>query len=143
MSRKDLPKSGFEVEPATVEELLSLLNLREMDASQKERGSALRRAVHITRLISTHPTDYGFPYVKRHVQAAFAYDEEDLVTYRKLTSSQMEMPDETRKMNARQDEAYEKLREQIEQKISELGLKEEVPVLEGFLHHATDPRGSG
>lgn len=142
MSRKDLPKSGFEAEPATVEEFLSLLALREADGSREERGSALRRAVHVTRLISTRPTDYGFPFVKRHVQAAFAYGD-DLVTCRKVTSNQMEMPDEAQRLNDRQDEAFEELRERIEERLSELGLTGEVPVLEGFLHHATDPRAGG
>lgn len=142
MSRRDLPKSGFEAEPATVEEFLSLLALRQADASQTERGTGLRRAVHVTRLISTRPSDYGFPFVRRHVQAAFAYGE-DLVTYRKLTSNQMEMPDEAQRLNARQDEAFRELRQQIEQRLCELGLTDEVPVLEGFLHHATGPRASG
>jgi hypothetical protein len=53
MSQRDLPKSGFEAEPATVEEFLSLLALREADGSQGD-GSALRRAVHVTR-VNGHP----------------------------------------------------------------------------------------
>jgi type II secretory pathway predicted ATPase ExeA len=76
------------------------------------------------------------------VQAAFAYGD-DLVTYRKLTSNQMEMPDEAHRLNDRQDEAFEELHERIEERLSELGLTREVPILEGFLHHAIDPRAGG
>ena len=135
----DEKRGAFELEPATLEEFLEILALRGLGDGLPPEG-ALRRAVCVTRLFDRHSSQYGFPVVRRYVLVAFAYGE-DLVTYRESTSHQMEMPEEAKKLAARQDEAYERLRGAVLAKAGGLGRRGEVRVLEGFLHHSADPRG--
>lgn len=143
----DARTDAFELEAASIEEFLDLLERRERDpvvAGNESTGPFVRRAVCVTRLFDRRPSDHAFPIITRYVAAAFAYGE-DLVSYRITTSNGMEMPspaDDVEKMAKRQQETYEDVRSRVEQRIEELGISSRVPIVEGFLHHATDPRAS-
>ncbi len=127
----------FEVEAATVEEFLRLLKEREEgEASLRGSRSATRRAVFIAQIFDRRSSSYGYPSVRRYVAAAFAYGR-DLVTYRRTTSSAVELPQVAEKTAQRQREVYEEIRTEIERTMQGMGL--DVPVYEGSLRHPADP----
>lgn len=137
--------AAFELEAATVEQILELLELREAQVAHDPRrmdAGVLRRAVFVAQLYDSKGTSMGVPSVKRYVVASFTVGD-DLVTYTRITSNGIEIPrDPDREdLNKRQDAAYEEIRAEITGRIEARGW--EVPVLEGFLHHSSDPRGDG
>jgi hypothetical protein len=135
------PGSAVEVEAASLEEFLRLLGGRE-SAESPRRGprGATRRAVFVARLLDRQSSGYGYPKVRRYIVAAFAY-EPDVVSYKRITSNAVELPEIAEKTAERQREAYEEVRAEIERRIAGAGL--EVPVREGFLRHPTSPDEEG
>jgi hypothetical protein len=138
---------AFEAECSTIDEFLRMLELRESEQTPKasyqiEERSALRRAVFVSQLQDIRGS-MGFPSVARYVVAGFAYGE-DLVSIRVYTSRGMEIPHgapDAESPVERQGKAYEEISEKIRERIADSVL--DVPVVEGFLHHATDPRSEG
>lgn len=124
---------AFEVEAASVEEFLRLLGGRErVEASTQTPLGVTRRTVFVAPLQEVTGSEYAFPKVTRHVVAAFAY-RRDVVSYKRTTSSAVELPEVSRELAERQREAYELLRAEVERGIEEASLG--VPVREGHLHH--------
>lgn len=133
--------AGFEVEAASVEELLVLLDAREgaeatSDAEAGAAEGAVRRAVFVSQLLDNKGTSYGFPFVTRWVLAGFVYGA-DLVSHKRIVSHEMEMPggppDRERPAD-RQAAAFDETRKAIRAHVAAKGW--DVPVLEGFLRHA-------
>ncbi len=68
------PGAAFEVEPATFEEFLRLLQDREeSEAPLRGPRGVTRRAVFVAQMFDRRSTGYGYPSVRRYVVAAFAY----------------------------------------------------------------------
>lgn len=131
------PGSTFGVEAATLEEFLRLLKEREkaQELSREPRG-ATRRAVFVAQLLDQRSSSYGYPSVKRYVVAAFAYGR-DLVSYRRVTSSAVELPEIAMKTAERQQEAYEEVRAAVERGLEAMGL--DLPIYEGSLSYPAEP----
>lgn len=127
---------AFEVECSTMDEFLRMLELRESEADPVLARSALRRSVFVVELQDYRSTSMGLPSVTRYVVAGFAYGE-DLVSMKVYTSRGIEFPrgPESGKPGEKQAEAYEDMREEIEARITSGML--DVPVVNGFLHHAS------
>jgi hypothetical protein len=68
--------------------------------------------------------------------AAFAYGR-DLVSYRRITSSAVELPEIAEKIARRQQEAYEEMRAEVERGLERMGL--DLPVYEGSLRYPAEP----
>ncbi len=129
----DEPESAFEVEAATVEEFLRLLAEREEAGKpSREPRAAARRAVFIAQLLDRRSSSYGYPAVRRYVVAAFAYGR-DVISYKRTTSSAVELPDMVGKIEERQQAAYEETRTEIARGLEERRL--DVPLHEGSLRH--------
>ena len=127
----------FGVEAATVEEFLRLLKEREEgEASLRGPRGATRRAVFVAQMLDQRSSSYGYPSVRRYVVAAFAYGR-DLVSYRRTTSSAVELPEIASRAAERQQEAYEEIRADIDRGLIGVGL--DLPVYEGSLRHHTEP----
>jgi hypothetical protein len=127
------PGSAFEVEVATVEEFLRLLAEREeAEVPSPETCEIVRRAVFVAQLLDRRSSGYGYPAVRRYVVAAFVY-ERDIVSYKRTTSSAVELPNMVEKIEERQQAAYEEIRAEIERGLEERGLG--VPICEGSLRH--------
>ncbi len=125
--------SVFEVEVATIEEFLRILVEREeSETPSTEPRTVARRAVFIAQLLDRRSSSYGYPSVRRYVVAAFAYGR-DLISYKRTTSSAVELPDMERKIEERQEAAYEEIRTEIERGLEERRL--DVPLHEGSLRH--------
>lgn len=126
-------ESAFQVEAATVEEFLRLLKERQ-EVEEPSRGTrgTTRRAVFIAQILDQQSSGYGYPAVRRSVVAAFAYGR-DLVSYRRTTSSAVELPEIARKTAERQQETYEEVRAEVERGLERMGLV--LPVYEGSLRH--------
>lgn len=77
---------GFEIEAATVDEFLRLLEEREGRAAPRGLRSPLRRAVFVARTLDQRISRFGHPVVTRRVVAAFAYGR-DIVCCRRITSN--------------------------------------------------------
>lgn len=133
------PAPGFGVETATIEEFLRLIGEREDDeASLSEPRSSIRRAIFVARMLDQRGSRYeGFPLVTRYVIASFAHGS-DLVSYRRATSSAVELMETARLTEERQQEAYEEIRAEIESGLEQLDLVQHVPVYEGILRHPAD-----
>lgn len=129
------PEPGFEIEVASVEELLKLLKEREEEGGGQEGIGAMRKSVFIAQMMDRRPSNYGFPLIKRYVVAAFAYGR-DRVSYTRTTSNAVELPEMATKTEDRQQKAYEEMRQEIEHGLE--GLSLHVPVHEGFLRHPSD-----
>ncbi len=129
----DEPGSALEVETASVEEFLRLLMEREeAGISPLKTRTAARKGIFIAQLLDQRSSNYGYPAVRRYVAAAFAYGR-NLISYKRTTSSAVELPDMVGRIEERQQAAYEEIRAEIE-----LGLEErrlDVPVYEGSLRH--------
>jgi translation initiation factor 2B subunit (eIF-2B alpha/beta/delta family) len=131
------PGSTFGVEAATVEEFLRLLKEREEgEASLGGPRGATRRAVFVAQMLDQRSSSYGYPSVRRYVVAAFAYGR-DLVSYRRTTSSAVELPEIASRAAERQQDAYEEIRANIERGLEGMGL--DLPVYEGSLRHSAEP----
>lgn len=131
------PGPAFGVEAATVEEFLRLLKEREeAEVPSREPRGATRRAVFVAQLLDRRSSGYGYPAVRRSVVAAFAYGR-DLVSYKRTTSSAVELPEIARKTAERQQETYEEVRAQVERGLERMGL--DLPVYEGSLQHPAQP----
>lgn len=129
----DDPGSVFEVEASTVEEFLQLLEEREEDETlSREPRAAARRAVFVAQLLNQRSSSYGYPAVRRYVVAAFVYGR-DLVSYKRTTSSAVELPDMVERTEERQQAAYETIQAEIERGLEERRLN--VPLYEGSLRH--------
>lgn len=127
----------FGVEAATVEEFFLLLKEREeAEEPSREPRDATRRAVFITQMLEQRSSNYGYPAVKRYVVGAFVYGW-DLVSYRRTTSSAVELPEIARKTAERQQEAYEEIKSEIERSLEGMGL--DLPVYEGSLRYPVGP----
>jgi hypothetical protein len=135
------PGPGFEVEAATVEEFLQLLREREEVGSDPvgTRG-ALREAVFVAGVRETRGSRYGFPKVIRYAIAAFAYGR-GVACHRRLTSSAVELPEVTRTLEERQQEACDELRAEVKRGLEEASLR--VPLCEGSLPNLQDRSRSG
>jgi hypothetical protein len=131
------PGSTFRVEAATIEEFLRLLEKREEaeEPSREPRG-ATRRAVFVAQLLDQRSSSYGYPAVRRSVVAAFAYGR-DLVSYKRTTSSAVELPEIAKKTAERQQETYEEVRTEVVRGLERMGL--DLPVYEGSLRHSAEP----
>ncbi len=127
--------SAFEVEVATVEEFLRILAEREEAGMHSPEPRAIaRRAVFVAQLLDQRSSSYGYPAVRRYVAAAFAF-ERDLISYKRTTSSAVELPDMVEKIEERQQAAYEEIRAEIERGLEERRL--DVPLFEGSLRHSS------
>ena len=123
----------FEVEVATVEEFLRLLReWEESEASLTGPRGAVRRAVFVAQQLDRRDSGYGYASVRRYVVATFAY-ERDLVSYRRTTSSAVELPDVASRAAEQQQQAYEETRTEIERALESMGLN--LLVYEGSLRH--------
>lgn len=128
---------GLTLEAATVEEFLRLLKEREEgEASSRGARGAASRAVFVARLLEQRGSGYGYPSVRRYVVATFAYGR-DLVSYRRTTSSAVELPELASRVAERQQEAYEEIRTKVERGLESMGLN--LPVYEGSLQHSVMP----
>ena len=126
----------FGVEAATVEEFLRLLKEREEgEASLGGPRGATRRAVFVAQMLDQRSSSYGYPSVRRYVVATFAYGC-DLVSYRRTTSSAVELPEIASRAAERQQEAYEEIRANIERDMEGMGL--DLPVYEGSLRRSAE-----
>jgi hypothetical protein len=128
--------STFGVEVATVEEFLRLLKEREEaeEPSREPRG-VTRRAVFVAQMLDQRGSNYGYPAVKCYV-GAFVFGR-DLVSYRKITSSAVELPEIARRTAERQQEAYEEIKAEIELGLEDMGLN--LHVYEGSLRYPAEP----
>lgn len=137
------PAGGFEIEASTLEEFLRLLQERQ---AERDRGTIYevealpRRAVSIAQLHDQRGSNTGFPVIRRYVLVAFAYGE-DLVSYELQTSHDLEFPhgpsEATEKPCERHDEAYEETKVRVRDWIASSSMTERVPILEGYLRHAS------
>ncbi len=126
----------FGVEAATVEEFLRLLKEREEAGEpSREPRSATRRAVFVAQILDQRSSSYGYPAVRRSVVAAFAYGC-DLVSYKRTTSSAVELPEIAKKAAERQQETYEEMRAEVERGLERMGL--DLPVYEGSLRQPAE-----
>ena len=126
---------GFEIEVASVEELLKLLRKREEEGGDQAGNGATRKAVFIAQMMDRRPSNYGFPLITRYVVAAFAYGR-DRVSYSRTTSNAVELPETVTKTEERQQAACEEMRQEIVCGLEELDLH--TPIHEGFLRHPGD-----
>lgn len=125
--------SAFEVEVATIEEFLRILAEREeAETPSPEPREIARRAVFVAQLLDRRSSSYGYPAVRRYVAAAFTYGR-DLISYKRTTSSAVELPDMAGTIEERQQAAYEEIRTEIERGLEERRL--DVPLHEGSLRH--------
>ncbi|WP_119069917.1 hypothetical protein [Rubrobacter indicoceani] len=108
----------YEVEVATIEEFLRLLDERESSAVSRDSGECVRRGVFIARISEKRTSRFGFPSVRRYVVASFVYGR-DLVSYRVATSSIVELPELVKSMEERQQSAYEQVRGDISRSLAE------------------------
>lgn len=129
------PEAGFEIEVASIEELLKLLEEREEEGGGQGEKSFARRAVFVSQMMDSRPSTYGFPLTRRYVVAAFAYGR-DRISYTRTTSNAVELPENVTRAEDRQQASYEEMRAQLERGLESLGLH--VPVCEGFLRHLGD-----
>ena len=90
------PEAGFEIEVASIEELLRLLKEREEEGGDQGDKSATRKAVFVARMMDRRPSSYGFPLIRRYVVAAFTYGR-DRVSYTRTTSNAVELPETVEK----------------------------------------------
>jgi hypothetical protein len=128
---------SFGIETATVEEFLRLLQGREDDeTSSREFRGATRKAVFVAQMLDQRSTSYGYPSVRRYVVAAFAYGR-DQVSYSRITSSAVELPEIAGRTAERQHEAYEVIRAEIERGLERMGL--DLPLFEGSLRSSAEP----
>lgn len=131
------PGPTFGVEAATVEEFLRLLQDREEgEAPLRGPRGATRRAVFVAQMLDRRSSGYGYPSVRRYVVAAFAYGR-DLVSYRRTTSSAVELPETAWRTGERQQKAYEEVRAEVERGLEAMGL--DLPIYEGSLRHLAEP----
>lgn len=129
------------MEAASVGEFLRLLTGRERaKAPSQDPRSVACAAVFVAPLQDVTGGRHAFPKVTRRVVAAFAV-EPDIVSYRRTTSSAVELPEVSRELVARQRKACEQLRAEVERGIDDANLG--VPVREGHLRHPNDPRQGG
>lgn len=136
MTDEDLGPA-FGVEAATLKEFLRLLQEREdVEAPLRGQRGATRRAVFVAQMLGRWSSGYGYPSVRRYVVATFAYGR-DLVSYRRTTSSAVELPETARRTGERQQEAYEEFRAEVERGLEAMGL--DLPVYEGSIRHPTEP----
>lgn len=127
---------AFEVEAVSVEEFLRLLTGRERaEVSSENPRNVARWAVFVAPLQDVTSGRHAFPKVTRRVVVTFAYGP-DIVSYRRITSSAVELPEVSRELVTRQREACEQLRAEVERGIVEANLG--VPVHEGHLRHPND-----
>lgn len=129
---------AFEVEAASVEEFLRLLTGRgRAEIPSQNPRSVAREAVFVTPLQDVTSGRYAFPKVTRRVVATFTYGP-DLVSYKRTTSSAVELPEVSRELVVGQREACEQLRAELERGIDDANLG--ILVHEGHLRHRNDPR---
>lgn len=145
MSETARRSPAFEVEAGSIEEFFQLLEMRE---GQRAHGAlpvvepVPRRALFIEQLHDRHHGAVGgLPMVRRYVVAAFCYGE-DLVSYALDTSRDIEGPNfpNSERHQERQQEAYDELRSDLEERLRSRGLDEHVPILRAFIHHSSNPR---
>lgn len=120
----------YEIEVATIEEFLRLLDERETSAASRDSGEGVRRGVFVARISGERTSRFGFPSVRRYVVASFVYGR-DLISYKVTTSSIVELPELVRGMEERQRSAYEQVRSEIETGLQKMSSA--VPVHEGCL----------
>ena len=90
----------------------------------------------VAQMLDRRSSGYGYPSVRRYVVATFAYGW-DLVSYRRTTSSAVELPEMARRTGERQQEAYEEVRAEVERGLEAMGL--DLPVYEGSIRHHAEP----
>jgi hypothetical protein len=131
------PTPALEVEVATIGELLRLLKDREEgEATEEGTSEGAGRAVFVARVLERRSSRYGFPLVTRRVVVAFAY-RLNLVSYRRITSNAVELPETAWRTEGRQQEAYEEIRAEIGRGMRAMSL--DVPIYEGSLRGPVDP----
>ncbi|MDX5895139.1 hypothetical protein [Rubrobacter radiotolerans] len=108
----------YEVEVASLEEFIRFLGERESSAVSRDSNDGVRSGVLIARLSEERTSRFGFPSVRRYVVASFIYGQ-DLVSYRRTTSSIVELPELVRGMEERQQGAYEQVRGDISRSLAE------------------------
>jgi hypothetical protein len=129
---------GFQVEAATVEEFLRLLEEREgRESAPAGHHGSPRGAVFVARMLDRRNSRFGYPSVTRHVVAAFAHGG-DVVCLRRTTSHAVELPETAGMTEGRQRAVYDEIRAGIELGLEDIGL--EVPVYEGSLRRSLDSR---
>jgi hypothetical protein len=133
----DEPTPSLAVEVATIGELLRLLKDREdAEATEESANERMRRAVFVARLLDRRSSRYGSPLITRRVVVAFAYGR-NLISYRRIISNAVELPEATRRIEGRQRETYEEVRAEIGRGLREMGL--DVPIYEGSLRGPVEP----
>lgn len=130
--KDDEAGSAYEVEVATVEELLRLLEERERDDAQgRKLGGIVRNGIFVARLLDQRVSSYGFPSVRRYVVASFIYGR-DLISYRRTTSGAVELPEMVGRLEERQQTAYEQIRTEVESSIAQNSI--DIAIHEGTLN---------
>jgi hypothetical protein len=129
---------GFEVEAATVEEFLRLLEERERhDPAFEGPQNFLRRAVFVARMLEQRSSRFSYPLVTRYVVAAFAYGP-DIVCLRRTTSHAVELPETVDMTEKRQRAVYEEMRAEVGRGMEDANV--DVPLYEGCLRRASTPK---
>jgi hypothetical protein len=135
------PGRIFEIEAASVEEFLRLLEEREEgESSARENPDTLSRAVFVARMLDQRGSRFGYPSVTRQVVAAFVHGR-GVVYLRTTASHTVELPENARITEVRHREAYEELREGIQRGLEEADLS--VPLYEGYLRRTVAPEAGG
>lgn len=136
---KDATRSACEIEAAGLGEILGLLERRVRDQRRK-REALPRRAVCMVDMLDLRSTEIGIPQMKHYVLCGFVYGE-DMVSLQLVSSSGFEHPHQAHEMEERHRQLVEHVTEAIRTRIDDLELGGEFPVVKGFLHPASEPRG--
>ena len=124
-------KPAYEITSSRLDEFLELLERREAQPGRR-REPLPRRVVCVEGLCDLRPTELGVPYVRRRVVAGFAV-EGDLVRVELVSSEGYEHPHEREELEERQARLLQHVREALRDKIDDLGLSVQVPVIRGTI----------
>ena len=122
---------------SSVGELLRLLKERDEALSGRKGNRNSGDALFVAQMVDRRPSNYVFEMVRRYVVAAFAY-ETHRVSYTRITSNAVELPEMVARIEVRQQEAYEDIRGEIGRRLKDSELR--VAVRDGHPRH---PSGRG